>query len=53
MLDDPKSKAFIDNFSGQYLFVRNMETQKPDPDAFPEFDDALRRDFEAGDHAVL
>jgi len=46
MLDDPKSKAFIDNFSGQYLFIRNMETQKPDPDAFPEFDNALRHDFE-------
>ncbi len=46
MLDDPKSKAFIDNFSGQYLFVRNLETLKPDPDAFPEYDSALRRDFE-------
>jgi hypothetical protein len=46
MLDDPKSKAFVNNFSGQYLFIRNMETQKPDPDAFPEFDNALRHDFE-------
>jgi cytochrome c551/c552 len=46
MLDDPKSKAFIDNFSGQYLFVRNLAAQKPDPDEFPEFDNALRRAFE-------
>jgi hypothetical protein len=46
MLDDPKSKAFVNNFSGQYLFVRNLETQKPDPDEFPEFDSNLRRAFE-------
>jgi hypothetical protein len=46
MLNDPKSKAFIDNFSGQYLFVRNLAAQKPDPDAFPEFDAGLRRAFE-------
>jgi hypothetical protein len=46
MLDDPKSKAFIDNFSGQYLFVRNLAAQKPDPDEFPEFDNGLRRAFE-------
>ena len=46
MLDDPKSKAFVNNFSGQYLFVRNLETLKPDPDAFPEYDAGLRRAFE-------
>jgi len=46
MLDDPKSKSFIDNFSGQYLFVRNLAALKPDPDAFPEYDATLRRDFE-------
>jgi hypothetical protein len=46
MLDDPKSKAFIDNFAGQYLFVRNLATQKPDPDAFPMYDAELRRAFE-------
>jgi hypothetical protein len=46
MLNDPKSRAFIDNFSGQYLFVRNLAAQKPDPDAFPEYDNALRRAFE-------
>ena len=46
MLDDPKSKAFIDNFAGQYLFVRNLAAQKPDPDLFPEYDSELRRAFE-------
>jgi cytochrome c551/c552 len=46
MLDDPKSKAFVNNFAGQYLFVRNLASQKPDPDAFPEYDGELRRAFE-------
>ncbi len=46
MLMDGKSKAFINNFAGQYLFVRNLATLKPDPDAFPEYDSDLRRAFE-------
>jgi hypothetical protein len=46
MLDDSRSKAFVTNFSGQYLFVRNLASQKPDPDAFPEYDSNLRRAFE-------
>jgi len=46
MLNDRKSTAFIDNFSGQYLFVRNLAAQKPDPDEFPGFDNGLRRAFE-------
>jgi len=46
MLDDPKSKAFIDNFAGQYLYVRNLAEQKPDPDEFPAFNPSLQADFE-------
>ncbi len=46
MLDDPKSKAFVSNFSGQYLYLRNLASQKPDPDEFPEFDNNLRHAFE-------
>jgi hypothetical protein len=45
MLDDPKSKAFVSNFSGQYLYVRNLASAKPDPDEFPDFDNNLRQDF--------
>jgi len=45
MLDDPKSKAFLENFAGQYLFIRNLAMQKPDPDAFPMFDADLRESF--------
>src|SRR5205823_8307022 len=28
-----------------WLYVRNLETAKPDPDAFPEFDESLREAF--------
>jgi mono/diheme cytochrome c family protein len=46
MLDDPKSKAFVSNFAGQYLYVRNLAAEKPDPDEFPNFDPSLRDAFE-------
>ncbi len=46
MLDDRKSKAFVSNFSGQWLFLRNLEQVKPDPDVFPEFDPSLRKAFQ-------
>ena len=45
MLDDPKSQALVDNFAGQWLYLRNLELSKPDADAFPEFDDSLRQAF--------
>ena len=45
MLDDPRSQAFVSNFGGQWLYLRNLETQKPDPDMFPNFDDSLRQSF--------
>jgi hypothetical protein len=46
MIDDPKSKAFVSNFAGQWLYLRNLGAERPDPDAFPEFDDSLRRAFQ-------
>ena len=42
LLRDPRSDAFIENFSGQWLQTRNLDTLEPDPDVFPEFDDELR-----------
>ncbi len=42
MLLDPKSRALADNFAGQWLQIRNLESVKPDPDRFPAFDDELR-----------
>ena len=45
MLADPKASALTENFAGQWLFLRNMRTVKPDPLAFPEFDGNLREGF--------
>jgi hypothetical protein len=43
MLRDDKSAALIDNFAGQWLALRNLDGISPDPAAFPDFDDNLRR----------
>ena len=53
MLDDPKSKALVNNFAGQYLYLRNLASQKPDPDEFPEWDNNLRKSFETGNTAFF
>ncbi|HEV2495953.1 MAG TPA: DUF1592 domain-containing protein [Terriglobia bacterium] len=45
MLADPRSQAFVDNFAGQWLYLRNLALAKPDPGVFPEFDEALRQSF--------
>jgi len=45
MLTDPRSSALVENFAGQWLYLRNLRSVAPDPDAFPEFDDNLREAF--------
>ena len=42
---DPRSEALVQNFGGQWLQLRNLETVTPDPDVFPNFDDGLRQAF--------
>ena len=42
MLRDPRSRALIENFAGQWLQLRNLARVDPDPDLFPQFDDRLR-----------
>jgi len=42
MLADPKSNALADNFAGEWLEVRRLESVAPDRDRFPDFDDYLR-----------
>ena len=46
MLDDKKSKAFVSNFAGQWLYLRNLAQVTPDQDAFPNFDPTLRQAFQ-------
>jgi len=43
MLQDPKSNSLAQNFAGQWLEVRKLESVKPDRKRFPDFDDYLRR----------
>jgi len=42
MLDDPRSQALVSNFAGQWLYLRNLSTWKPDAGLFPQFDESLR-----------
>jgi hypothetical protein len=42
MLKDPKAQALVENFAGQWLELRRLESVAPDRDKFPEFDDYLR-----------
>jgi mono/diheme cytochrome c family protein len=43
MLGDPKAKALVDNFAGQWLYLRNLKNQIPNSLEFPDFDDNLRQ----------
>jgi hypothetical protein len=42
MLEDPKSEALIENFTGQWLQLRKLPAVAPDKDLFPGFDNPLR-----------
>ena len=42
MLADPKSARLVENFAGQWLELRNLDSVKPDPQRFPQFDEELR-----------
>ena len=42
MLADGRARALVDNFGGQWLYLRNMSLVTPDPQAFPDFDANLR-----------
>jgi hypothetical protein len=42
MLRDPKSQALVENFAGQWLELRRLESVVPDREKFPDFDDYLR-----------
>jgi cytochrome c5 len=45
MLADARSQALVDNFAGQWLYLRNLRGVAPDLEAFPNFDDNLRQAF--------
>jgi hypothetical protein len=41
MLTDSRSQALVDNFAGQWLYTRAMNSVEPEPNTFPDFDDEL------------
>jgi len=43
MLADPRAEALVNNFADQWLYLRNLDSVKPDMRAFPDFDDNLRQ----------
>jgi hypothetical protein len=45
MLDDPRSSALTENFAGQWLALRSLDSRSPVVDRFPDFDDNLRQAF--------
>jgi len=42
MLADPKSEALVKNFTGQWLFLRNIDRIAPATESFPNWDENLR-----------
>jgi len=42
MLEDDRSSALVDNFAGQWLYLRNLGELSKDYEAYPDFDAALQ-----------
>jgi hypothetical protein len=46
MLQDKRASAFVDNFAGQWLELRNLDSVKPDPDKFLVWGPQLKNDMQ-------
>jgi mono/diheme cytochrome c family protein len=46
MLDDARAMRMVNNFTGQWLALRNIRAVEPDPRVYPDFDDHVRAAFE-------
>lgn len=53
MLQSPKSKAFTQNFLGQWLKLRDLDFTNPDHRLYPEYDEMLRASMEQETHAFF
>ena len=42
MLSDNRSQSLVSNFAAQWLYLRNLDSLRPDMRLFPDFDDNLR-----------
>ena len=47
MLNDPKMDRFVNNFTGQWLDLRDIDFTSPDKKLYPEFDELLQRSLVA------
>lgn len=43
MLRDDRSQSLVNNFAAQWLYLRNLDSFRPDMRLFPDFDDNLRK----------
>jgi hypothetical protein len=43
MLADERAAALVNNFAGQWLYLRNVPSTRPDTQLFPDYDDNLRQ----------
>ena len=43
MLADERSQSLVNNFAGQWLYLRNLDSITPDMRLFPDFGDNLRK----------
>jgi len=53
MLDDPKSERFVENFTGQWLKLRDIDFTVPDQRLYPEYNQLLRRSMLDETHAFF
>ena len=53
MLNHPKARAFTEDFTGQWLALRNIEFTTPDARLYPEFDELLQVSMVQETHAFF
>ncbi len=53
MLQDPKSRRFVENFTGQWLRLRDVDFTVPNEQLYPEYDQLLRRSMLDETHAFF
>jgi len=53
LLDDPKSQAFFEEFTDQWLMLYELNSTTPDAKLYPEYDDILHHSLAQETHAFV